>query len=105
MTEQEFEAISQVKAWIRELGSQKPPFIASLNTVLAMAEKKSQCFAPHTTNGGIARPLGIPPWTSENLGRGVATESLACECHERDGSYVCEFCRSQGLRGHMEAVR
>ena len=25
-----------------------------------------------------------------------------CECHERDGSYVCEYCRSQGLRGHME---
>jgi len=25
-----------------------------------------------------------------------------CECHERDGSYVCEYCRSQGLQGHME---
>lgn len=25
-----------------------------------------------------------------------------CSCHERDGSYRCEFCRSQGMRGHME---
>lgn len=27
-----------------------------------------------------------------------------CECHERDSSYVCEYCRSQGFRGHMEAA-
>ena len=28
--------------------------------------------------------------------------SQKCECHERDSSYVCEYCRSQGHRGHME---
>ena len=26
----------------------------------------------------------------------------ACSCHERDGSQVCEFCKSQGYRGHCE---
>lgn len=31
-----------------------------------------------------------------------AAQAPHCECHERDGSYVCEYCRSQGLRGHME---
>lgn len=25
-----------------------------------------------------------------------------CTCHERDGSYMCEYCYSQGLRGHMQ---
>lgn len=25
-----------------------------------------------------------------------------CECHERDGSYVCAYCYSQGYRGHMQ---
>ncbi len=25
-----------------------------------------------------------------------------CTCHERDSSYVCEFCYSQGYRGHMQ---
>ena len=25
-----------------------------------------------------------------------------CTCHERDGSYVCEHCYAQGLRGHMQ---
>ena len=33
---------------------------------------------------------------------GDETTEQHCECHERDGSYVCEYCRSQGLRGHME---
>ena len=27
-----------------------------------------------------------------------------CECHERDSSYVCDYCHSQGLRGHMEGI-
>ena len=27
-----------------------------------------------------------------------------CTCHERDGSYACEFCRSQGVRGHVERM-
>ena len=25
-----------------------------------------------------------------------------CECHERDGSYTCDYCKSQGYYGHME---
>jgi hypothetical protein len=26
----------------------------------------------------------------------------ACTCHERDGSYVCDYCYAQGHRGHMQ---
>jgi len=33
---------------------------------------------------------------------GVPKREPHCECHERDGSYVCEYCYSQGIRGHME---
>lgn len=29
-------------------------------------------------------------------------ESGVCECHERDSSYVCEYCYSLGYRGHMQ---
>lgn len=25
-----------------------------------------------------------------------------CECHERDSSYTCDYCKSQGEYGHME---
>ena len=25
-----------------------------------------------------------------------------CKCHERDGSYTCDYCKSQGHYGHME---
>lgn len=25
-----------------------------------------------------------------------------CACHERDSSYVCEYCFAKGLRGHMQ---
>jgi hypothetical protein len=31
------------------------------------------------------------------------TDSDRCECHERDGSYVCEWCYKKGLRGHMQS--
>ena len=26
-----------------------------------------------------------------------------CTCNERDGSYACQFCYAQGIRGHMQA--
>jgi hypothetical protein len=25
-----------------------------------------------------------------------------CECHERDGTFVCKYCYAQGYRGHMQ---
>ena len=25
-----------------------------------------------------------------------------CTCHERDGSFTCKYCHSQGFYGHME---
>jgi len=25
-----------------------------------------------------------------------------CACHERDSSYVCEYCYAKGFRGHMQ---
>jgi hypothetical protein len=35
------------------------------------------------------------PWCTK-------TGENSCSCHERDGSQVCEFCKSQGYRGHCE---
>ena len=32
----------------------------------------------------------------------VYSSGKACTCHERDGSYACDYCKSQGIRGHME---
>ncbi len=29
-------------------------------------------------------------------------EAKHCTCHERDGSYVCDYCYEQGHRGHMQ---
>ena len=29
---------------------------------------------------------------------------VGCTCHERDGSYTCDHCKSQGLYGHMEKI-
>jgi len=28
-----------------------------------------------------------------------------CECHERDGSFVCDYCYARGYRGHMQPRR
>lgn len=53
------------------------------------------------------------PWvmvaSSKELRKSVIKESLTtaedsdtCECHERDGSFVCESCYKKGLRGHMQ---
>ena len=33
----------------------------------------------------------------------LRSEETKCECHERDSSYVCEYCYSQGHRGHMQS--
>ena len=27
---------------------------------------------------------------------------VGCTCHERDSSFVCDYCRLIGLRGHMQ---
>lgn len=37
-------------------------------------------------------------------GAGAAEEAAGkrCECHERDGSYSCDFCKTKGVYGHME---
>lgn len=29
-------------------------------------------------------------------------ETDQCECHERDSSYTCDYCKRKGLYGHME---
>ena len=33
---------------------------------------------------------------------GETYQKAVCTCHERDGSFVCEYCYSQGYRGHMQ---
>jgi len=37
-----------------------------------------------------------PEWFNEPFAGRV------CTCHERDGSFVCEYCQAQGLKGHMQ---
>ena len=37
-----------------------------------------------------------PEWFNEPFSGRV------CTCHERDSSYVCEYCQAQGLKGHMQ---
>ena len=37
-----------------------------------------------------------PEWFNE------AFAGRVCTCHERDGSFVCEYCRAQGMKGHMQ---
>ena len=52
-----------------------------------------------------ARRIVVDMWNNRAQAVLEFLESCAephCECHDRDGSYVCEYCRSQGLRGHME---
>ena len=84
MSDEVYEAISRLKAWIRDYGHEKQPeFICDLETVIGALE-------PATTGS-----LDIKPWCTE-------TGQNACSCHERDGSYVCDFCRSQGLKGFMQ---
>ncbi len=41
---------------------------------------------------------------SEPLGGRVdePAEAKHCTCHERDGSYACDYCYKQGHRGHMD---
>ena len=46
---------------------------------------------------------------SAYLDKGCQAKAMAemlaagvCQCHERDGSYVCEYCRQQGMKGHMQ---
>ena len=35
--------------------------------------------------------------------RKSAKKKRKCECHERDGSYTCQYCKDEyGLYGHME---
>jgi len=31
-----------------------------------------------------------------------ACEQDYCTCHERDMSYVCDYCYAKGFRGHMQ---
>jgi len=40
------------------------------------------------------RPISEEPGTDE--------EADQCECHERDSSYTCDYCKRKGLYGHME---
>ena len=75
MTEREFDAISRLTAWLREYGYRHTDqFNADMEALLDMVRKYS-----------------------------AMTETMVgCTCHERDGSYSCDYCKSQGIRGHLE---
>ena len=91
MNEDLYEAISRLKAWIRDYGHEKQPvFIHDLETLIAALEPQIDTLRADTT--GI---LGVVPWCTE-------TGQNACSCHERDGSFVCEFCQAIGMKGHMQ---
>ena len=91
MNEKLYEAISRLKAWIRDYGHEKSPvFIRDVEAVIGALEPRIEALRPVTT--GV---LGVAPWCTE-------TGQNACTCVYGDGSYVCEFCRSQGLKGFMQ---
>lgn len=41
-------------------------------------------------------------WHAIDQADGVQSDENKCTCHERDGSYVCDYCFAQGHRGHMQ---
>jgi len=89
MTEREFDAISRLTAWVRDYGHRHTDvFNADIEAVLDMARKYSEMTET------ILSTSSTPTFTAANI--------AGCECHERDWSFVCEYCRSQGYRGHME---
>ena len=85
MSEELDEAISRLKAWIRDYGAEKSPvFIGDLETVIGALEPRIEVSIGASWDGISAVS--------------IAAIQNACSCHERDGSYVCDFCRSQGLK-------
>lgn len=36
------------------------------------------------------------------LAEAAAVQQESCTCHERDSSYSCDFCKRNGIKGHME---
>jgi hypothetical protein len=60
----------------------------------------------------MAESCGVSPsqlseWTSEPVTTmpdfvRTAGNTSHCQCHERDSSYVCEYCYANGLRGTMQ---
>ena len=146
MTEQEFEPISRLSAWVRDNRHRHTDtFHADMSEVLAMAKECSKwrellgsdspeelklgspenvrithnmakqndieelllserflmkfaaAFGNTPIPGASSTECGIRPWCTE-------TGQNACSCHERDCSYVCDYCYAQGQRGHMETM-
>ena len=79
MSEELREAIARLESWIRMYGQGKPPsFIRDLETVIYAASPQ---------------PLKMP------------VNNYVCTCHERDGSYACDVCKSLGQLGRMGAAK
>lgn len=56
--------------------------------------------------GSFVEDCGVPvdQWCYVSFAPYVEPETEPeCTCHERDSSFVCQNCREQGYRGHMEA--
>ena len=91
-----WEAICRLEAWTKNYRADKSPeFITDLEVVIEAAKGQASHIITASDAGYIAT-LGMLPLCVE-IGQNV------CTCHEHDGSHACEFCRSQGYRGHMEA--
>lgn len=80
MSEELAAAIGRLQAWIKDDSEYKSPeVVRDLQTVIYAASPQL-CQMPVNNYDG-------------------------CTCHERDSSYACEFCKSNGVFGHMETGR
>jgi len=48
------------------------------------------------------RPQLFRKW--DRIAANALEEELECTCHERDSSYTCDACKSEGFYGHMETI-
>ncbi len=85
------ESIERLKEWKHERRHQWTDlFRSDLEAVLDAASKMI------AGTSGTLSAAATTAWRT-------ATAQNTCACHERDSSFVCDFCRSQGYKGHMQA--
>lgn len=49
-----------------------------------------------------ATTVEAPTWKAGEVNT-VANPATHCTCHERDGSFSCPYCKTQGIYGHCES--
>jgi hypothetical protein len=70
------------------------------NGCVAVGWREGEAIARFGSNTESARQLADA--FVDLLHRSARKAIPHCTCHERDSSYVCDFCYSQGHRGHMQ---